>query len=321
VIATFRKRSMLVECLVSVQTALDYTAESSELIVVDDGSDDGTSRLVADRFPEVRLLRIPENVGFAPAVSRGIVAADGTWVGLLNDDATVDQDAYARMLAAVQGRPDVGAVGAQIRFAGNRRLINSAGIVIDRWGVGADRLIGAPIEASESKTVEVFGTSAGAAIYRASMLKELGGFDESFYAYLEDVDLAWRARMMGWRTLYEPRAVVYHHHSMTLKHGSPRKYYLVGRNRVRMLAKNADRRLLIRYGPAMIAYDLAYVGYVALRDRTLAPLRGRVSGLRDWRRYRRAHAAGRRHVELAPAAGLRAALRRNRALTLGKPPP
>jgi GT2 family glycosyltransferase len=145
------------------------------------------------------------------------------------------------------------------------------------------------------------------------MLEELGGFDVSFFGYLEDVDLAWRARMAGWRALYEPTAVGYHHHSATFGHGSATKYFLVGRNRVRLLAKNATTRQLLKYGPWMLAYDIAYVAFVGTRRRTLAPLRGRLAGLRDWRAYRRAGARARRPVELAPVAGLSSALNRDRA--------
>jgi GT2 family glycosyltransferase len=115
--------------------------------------------------------------------------------------------------------------------------------------------------------------------------------------------------MAGWRCLYAPDAVVHHHHGATTAHGSDLKYFHVGLNRVRTLAKNADGRLLRRYGLAALGYDLAYVAYAAAKDRTLAPLRGRLRGLREWRAYRDA-GVPRRPVELAPVAGLRAALGR-----------
>jgi GT2 family glycosyltransferase len=117
--------------------------------------------------------------------------------------------------------------------------------------------------------------------------------------------------MAGWRSVYAPRAVGYHHHSVVLGHASSAKYYLVGRNRVRMLAKNATTARLRRRALEMVVYDCAYVLYAGVRDRTLAPLRGRVRGLIEWRSYR---AAGppRREVGLSPRQGLRGALARNR---------
>jgi GT2 family glycosyltransferase len=135
------------------------------------------------------------------------------------------------------------------------------------------------------------------------MLDAIGGFDASFFAFGEDADVAWRARMAGWTCLYVPTSVAYHHGSATAGEASPAKYFLVGRNRMRMLAKNATAGQLARWAVAMALYDVAYVGFVAATDRTLAPLRGRMAGLRHWRRYRRAGAAGRRPVTLAAPTG------------------
>ena len=158
----------------------------------------------------------------------------------------------------------------------------------------------------------MFGASGGASIMRRAMLDEVGGLDESFFLYLEDVDVAWRARIAGWRALYAPRALAHHHHSLTTKHGSPFKYYYVGLNRVRLLAKNASTRHLVLYGIPIVAYDAAYVLFALATDRTLAPLRGRLRGLREWRAYRvDPPSAG--TVTLEPVRGLRAALGRRRA--------
>jgi GT2 family glycosyltransferase len=159
----------------------------------------------------------------------------------------------------------------------------------------------------------VFGASGGFALYRRAMLDAVGGFDASFFAYLEDADLAWRAQMGGWRSVYTPEARALHRHSTVLGHGSQAKHALVGRNRVRMLAKNATGPQLRRHGTAMIAYDLAYVTYAALRGGTLAPLKGRIDGVRTWRRYRALGRGARRPVRFSAAGGLRAALRRDRA--------
>jgi GT2 family glycosyltransferase len=194
-------------------------------------------------------------------------------------------------------------------FADQPGIINSAGIVVDKLGVASDRLLGEPVDASETTPVEVFGASAGAALYRRAMLEEVP-FDESFFAYFEDVDVAWRARMRGWRSVYVPTAVVRHHHSRTAVHGSPFKYYWTGRNRIRVLARNATAGQLVRFGLFMLAFDLAYVGFVMVRDRSLAPVRGRIDGLRSWRADRRAGAAYRGDVDLPVFLGLRAALRR-----------
>jgi len=131
--------------------------------------------------------------------------------------------------------------------------------------------------------------------------------------FYEDADVAWRMRMRGWRAMYAPAARVLHHHSSSAVHASDSKYFQVGRSRVRLMARNADRRMLLRYGLQMLLYDAGYVAFVAVRDRSLAPLRGRLAGMRAWREARRSGAEGRRPVELAPVRGFGAALRRRQA--------
>jgi GT2 family glycosyltransferase len=311
VVVNYQGRAFLGDCVASLSDAVD------EVVVVDNGSSDGSRELVREEFPDVALVELDRNAGFGAAVNAGLRRCGAPWVFLLNNDATVEPGAIAELLAVGEGDERVGSVAAQMRFRARPDLINSAGIEVDRLGVGSDRLLGRPAERSETDPVEVFGASAGAALLRRSMLDELGGFDERFFLFLEDVDLAWRARMRGWRAMYAPAAVVHHQHSATAGHGSAFKHYQVGRNRIRLLAKNADTAQLRRYGAGMVAYDLAQTAFVVVRARTLAPLRGRLAGLREWRSARRAGAEGRRPVELAPVGGLREALRRNRAWSLG----
>jgi GT2 family glycosyltransferase len=312
IVVNYRRPDILGACLDSLRRALARAGGPTELIVVDNASGDGSTALAAEAAPEATILELPENMGFPTAVDAGIARSVGEWILLINNDVEVEPDVVRHMLATGRAQDDVGSVAAQMRFAGGDRSINSAGIGVDRLGIAYDRLLGRPPSASETEPVEVFGACGGAALYRRAMLDEIGGFDTSFFFALDDADVAWRARMRGWRCMYEPRAVVHHHHGATIGHGSSLKYFHVGLNRVRMLAKNADGALLRRHGLQMIGYDLAYVTYAAATDRTLAPLRGRVRGLREWRSYRRS-GMPREPVELAPVGGLRAALSRRSA--------
>ena len=229
---------------------------------------------------------------------------------------TLRPGAIASLLQAAKGRADVGAVAPQMRFARRPQVLNGAGLDVDRLGVAFDRLLGARAGDGGAEPQEVFGASGGAALLRRRMLEDLGGFDGSFFLFLEDVDLAWRARMRGWRALYAPSAVVDHHHSAAARHGSDSKLYLTGRNRVRLLAKNMPARQLAARAPALLAYDVAYSLHGLLVGRTSAPVRGwpaRATG----GPYRYAGAPGRRPVELAPTRGLRGALARDRAWRWG----
>jgi GT2 family glycosyltransferase len=307
IVVNHRREDLLSKCLTSLQAALAEVPGGGETIVVDNGSTDGSCDRVRREHPEATLIELRENRGFAPAVEEGRRHAGGEWLLLLNNDAEIEPGAAAELLRVGRSADDIGSVAAQLRFARRPPTINSAGLEIDRLGIAYDRLLGAPIGAAGHEPREVFGASAGAALYSSAMLDQIGGFDTTFFAFVEDADVAWRARMRGWRSMFAPTAIVHHHHSATAQHGSALKHYHVGRNRVRLLAKNADSGLLRRYGPAMVAYDLAYVLAHALIDRTLAPARGRLAGLCEWRRYRRTGADSRRPVELSPVRGLRAA--------------
>jgi GT2 family glycosyltransferase/glycosyltransferase involved in cell wall biosynthesis len=313
IIVNHERRDLLSMCLESLETALADVDEDTELIVVDNGSRDGSVDLVRERFPDVNVVALDRNEGFAGGVARGIALARGEWIAVFNNDTTVEPDAISVMLDAGELHPRVGSVAAQMRFADRRDVLNSAGLELDRLGIAADRLVGTYIsELRETEPYEVFGATGGAAIFRRRMLDQVGGFDESFFAFFEDADLAWRAQAHGWRAVYAPKAVVYHHHSATAQHGSPAKLYLVGRNRVRTLAKNAGIGMLVLNAPWMLAYDAAYVIYASVNGRTLAPLGGRIRGLREWRAYRRAGEPHRRPLRLRRPLGFRKALRRHR---------
>jgi GT2 family glycosyltransferase len=318
-VVNFRRVDLLRKCLASLRAEIEAAHEivDAELIVVDNGSGDESTEIVRREFPEVVLVPLDENLGFPAAVNEGLARSGGEWVLLLNNDATIERGAIDRLIRAGRSASDLGSVAAQMRFAGNARIINSAGIGVDALGIAHDRLLGLPAEESETQPTEVFGACAGAAIYRRAMLEQLGGLDATFFFALDDADLSWRAQMAGWRCLYEPGAVVIHHHGGTIRHESDFKYFHVGRNRVRMLAKNAGLRQLVLWGPLMIAYDLAYVLFALVMDRTVAPVRGRIAGLREWPRYRRAGAAGRRPLRMQRPRGLRAALDRRAAWRRG----
>lgn len=313
VVVSHQSARLLDACLTALTACLERHAGPTRLVVVDNGSTDGSVALVRERFPRAEVIELEANRGFATAVNAGIAASDEEWLLLVNSDMTLAAGALTALLEAGSAASDIGSVGAQIRFASHPRVINSAGIEVDVLGVAADRLLGSPAEASERGPVEVFGVSAGAALYRRAMLEEIGGFDGSFFLYLEDVDVAWRARARGWRAVYAPQALAFHEHSATSGHGSAFKHFHVGRSRVRLLAKNAATGQLLRRGPQIVAQDLAHVAYVAVCQRTLAPLRGRLAGLGEWRRYRHGRTKESASVPLAAPTGLRAAIERNRA--------
>jgi GT2 family glycosyltransferase len=319
IVVNYRAKELLLECLTHLDAAIGQLVHGVEVIVVDNAANGTAARAVNERYPGVIVIEERKNTGFAPAVARALGRAAGQWVALVNNDANVAPNSLVRLLAAGEADPSVGAVAAQVRFASRPDVLNSAGIAVDRLGIAWERLAGQPVSASEASSCDVFGASGCVALYRRAMIDAVGGFDATFFAYLEDVDLAWRSRANGWRCVYEPGAVAYHQGSATAREGSAFKFQLVGRNRMRLLAKNATAAQLLRYGMPMLVYDLAYVTFAGMTGRTLAPLRGRLAGLREWRVYRRAGARSRRPVPLAPmTAGWRGALGQWRAYRRGQ---
>jgi GT2 family glycosyltransferase len=312
VIVNYKQPQLTLDCIRSLLAALEPVGGGTEVIVVDNGSADGSADAIATAFGDrVKVVAATTNLGFGQGVNTGATVARGDWLLLLNNDTTVQPDAVVCLLEAGESRPGIGTVAAQMRFASHPGFVNSAGIGVDRLGVAFDRGMGEPAQAGALTVTDVFGASGGAALVRRTMFNALGGLDEAFFLYMEDADLAWRARASGWPCVYTPAAVVHHHHSATSRHGSTLKYFYVGRNRVWLLAKNATWRQLVRYGVMMLAYDVGYVAYTAVRERTLAPLHGRLVGLRSWRRMRRTVDL-RADVALDPVEGIRKALVRRR---------
>ena len=275
------------------QTRRDFA-----LFIVDNGSRDGSQaaipQLAAAFAVPTTLIENTENRGFAAACNQGIAAAGTTpWLVMLNNDTRPDPRWLEQLLATAADRPDVGMVASKMLFAHDPGRINSAGIALDWAGIAWDAQGGAPDDPSETTVREIFGPCGGAGLYARAMLDEIGGFDATFFAYLEDVDLAWRARLAGWRCLYQPQARVLHAHSATSGEGSPFKSYLLGRNKVWLLAKNYPQPWLTLYLPIIVAYDLlaALYGWITRGDAAL--LRGRWDGLRRlpvaWR--------ARRHIQ------------------------
>jgi GT2 family glycosyltransferase len=298
VIVAFRQREPLIAALRSAIAATARVPGGAEVIVVDNG---GLADLVRSCAPRARLIEPGANIGFAAAVNRAIAIARGRWVALLNDDARLHEDALAVALRAGGSDSRIGSVATQVRFEAAPGVINSAGIAVDSLGVAVERMAGRPV-AEAATGGEVFGATGCFGLYRAEMLAGVGGFEERFFAYLEDVDLAWRAAAAGWTAVYEPEAVAWHLGSASSGEGSRLKYRLVGRNRVWLLARNATTGQLRRALPGLLLYDGAYIAYAALADRTVAPLQGRVVGLRRWRAMRRERDGQRAAVALSPAA-------------------
>ena len=294
VVVTWNGLRHLEECLPRVLEQRLEHGDALELIVVDNASSDGSPgylRDLAARDARVRVLRNERNLGFAGPNNQGFAAARGAFVATLNNDAPPEPDWLATLVDVARRDPAAGSVASRMVFAHAPGVVQSAGISIDRAAIAWDRHVGRPVAKSDAVVTEVFGASAGAALYRREMLEQLGGFDARFFLYLEDVDLAWRARLAGWRALHAPQAVVRHAHSASAKEGSPFKNWHLGRNKIWTTVKCYPPPGLRRYLPAVVAYDLASLPYTMATKRNLSPLTGRLAALRGLGPFLRDRAA------------------------------
>ena len=234
VIPNYNGKHFLEDCLKSV---FAQNIENQEVIVVDNGSTDGSLEYLKT-FPGVRVIVLDKNYGFCRAVNEGIWAAESEYVILLNNDTEVDKNFAGELLEAIKADEKIFSCSSKMVQFHNRQLMDDAGDYYCALGWAFGRGKGDSVEKyQESK--DVFAACAGAAIYRKKMLESLGYFDEKHFAYLEDIDIGYRARIHGYRNVYAPKAIVYHvgsgfsgstHNAFKVKLSSRNNVYLAYKN-------------------------------------------------------------------------------------------
>lgn len=234
VVVNWNRRELLRHCLDSL---LNQTVGNVRICVVDNGSTDGSVELIEGLYPGVRLIRNRDNHGFCAANNQGIFTSDDELVALLNNDARAHPDWLRQLASAFEGRPEVGMAASKILVAERPRVIDKVGHLIWPDGQNRGRGTGETDRGQYDQVEEVAWPDGCAAMYRRSMLDDIGGFDEDLFAYADDAELGLRARIAGWRCLYMPEAVVYHQRGATLGVASGRRLVLIERNRVLLALK------------------------------------------------------------------------------------
>jgi GT2 family glycosyltransferase len=277
IIVNHNGAALLDDCLASLaaQTFRDF-----EVLLVDNGSTDGSVAKASSLLPGLRCIQLPENRGFAEGNNVGIREARGRYVVLANNDTQADPRFLQELVGAAERGARVGMVAPKILNFYNRAVIDSVGgLVLCRDGIAQGRGRGERDSGQYDHLDEILMPSACAALYRREVFDDVGPFDERFFAYCEDSDLGLRARRAGWKAVSAPAAVVYHKYSASSSTYSPLKMYLVERNHYWVSLKNLPWSVVLGL-PALTVYRYALMAYAVLarRGKGTAGSRGALLG-------------------------------------------
>jgi GT2 family glycosyltransferase len=281
----------LLEVILPSLAAQEY--RDFETIVVDNGSTDDSVSYMRETWPQVRVVSVgATNVGVAAALNIAVGAATGEFVALLNNDIELDPRWLGELVAALDRHPEAGTVAGKLLNFHRREEIDAAGDIFTRsataFGRGSGELDAGQYDLEE----EVFAPTAGAALYRAKVLAEVGAFDESFFAYFEDVDWGLRAQLAGHRSWYVPSAIGFHMGRRTTRPDvNPRYYMLQRRNTVALLVKDVPLAFVLRNAHLILAHHVLGLAYSARAGMLRVHLRAFVEAVRatpGWLKARRA---------------------------------
>ena len=317
VIVSWNSGQSLASSLGALRSSAEAAGAELDIVVIDNASADSSQRIAVEAGAD-QMVANPVNAGYVVAASQGIALARGTWIMLANPDLTVSEHFVGRMLDAARSVPaDVACLVPDIRYAADPSVVNSRGIEVDALGIPAERDAG--LEAVDlAGPVDVFGPSTSGCLIRRAALVEVGGLEPLYFAYLEDVDVAWRLRKKGYRALVVPDAVALHEGSASTGEGSWLKAFLVARNRRALFRLHGPPGLGAR--AQRMVTEIGHATVQTVSASSTASVRGRAAALRT-RRYTRFLRASNRitgipddvRIELAPRQTLGEALQRKRA--------
>jgi glycosyltransferase involved in cell wall biosynthesis/GT2 family glycosyltransferase len=316
VVVAWNSAELLPESLAAFRASAEAAGVASEVVVVDNASRDGSADVAREAGADV-VIENPLNAGFVVAASQGIARARSDWILLANPDLRVELPFVGAVTEATRTAPaDVGSLVPDIRFASDPSIVNSRGLVVDELGIPAEREAGLRAEALAAG--DVFGASSSASILRVDALRRVGGLEPAYFAYLEDVDVAWRLRRAGYRAALVENAVAVHEGSASTGEGSWLKTFLVARNRRILFRLHAPRTARAR--ALRTVFEVGHASVQAVSGGRDASVRGRFAALGS-RRYTRGVAAAERAtpalpVPLAPRFTLLESLRRKQTASL-----
>jgi len=260
-------------CLDSLNQSDFY---SYEVIVIDNGSVDGSLEMIEKNYPLVRLIKNPENMGFAVACNQGIKAAKGEYISLLNNDIEVESNWLTKLYEGMERHPECGMGTTKMMFLDQRDVFYNTGDLFHAWSAGGGRGQGEKDIGQYEEEDYVFGACAGAGIYRRDFFEKVGIFDEDFFIFAEDVDINMRGQLQGFKCVYLPKAKVYHIGTATIGLYSDRYIYLCKRNDIFVLIRNYSLKLYFKYLWTILTHQLNDIKYFTYRGQGVVLFKSKI---------------------------------------------
>jgi GT2 family glycosyltransferase len=240
-----------------------------EVVVVDNGSTDDTVAWLKADWPEVEIVSLPRNIGVTAALNVCARSGRGELLGLFNNDLELEPDCLGELVAALEAHPEAGWAGAKLMDFHQRDVIDGAGDVFTWAATGGRRGHGERDRGQYDTPRAIFGACGGAALYRRGVLRQVGPFDEAFFAFYEDIDWDMRAQLAGFSCRYVPRAVAYHMGSATIGRGlTDFTRYHLWRNTLWIIVKDLPASAIVRHAHRLLLGQLVNLA-VAVKDRKL----------------------------------------------------
>ncbi len=262
----------------AIKSAINQSYAMKEIICIDNSSNDGSDKLI-DKFRGIKKIFLEENVGYSKANNRGIRESNGDYIICLNGDASMDKNFVSSMVILAEKNPDVGMISGKVLKISNcslyENIIDSTGLFLTSKYTAIDRGFGEVDDGKYSRIKPIFSVSGSCAFYRKKMLEDIKiydeYFDEEYFAYYEDLDLGWRAQLLGWKCMYNPEAIAYHYRA-----GSSLGYKFFSKdlmfkritilNRYYTFIKNMDFRVFYKYFYNFLLVETFIFLYVLFRN-------------------------------------------------------
>lgn len=263
VVITYNGKHHLKECFESLKY---QTFHNFELFLIDNYSKDGSSEYTNKFFPYVNIIRLKKNYGFAGGYNKAIKKVKSEYIAFLNDDTKVDPKWLEELVQVIEKDKKIFAVGSKLLFYNYPDTINHAGAMITPIGAGIDIGFGQKDSSNFNEQKYVGAVCGGGMLTRKKIFQQLGGFDEDYFAYFEDLDICWRAWLLGYKTIYVPNSIVYHKYGGSWGNRiSNDRIYHCQRNRLYNMFKNFEIFNLIKGFCISLCFDIYRIFFLTFK--------------------------------------------------------